>query len=446
MMVDKTVLAIDIGSTKTISVVAQKNIHGGINILGVGASASKGVKKGSIVDIDKLSQTVNQSISNATSTMPYSIDEVIVSISSIHTKSIRNSGSINIQNGIITQKEITQVLKIAYYDAEIIPDYDAIHIIPLYFIIDDNLQVENPLNMNGSRLDCYVNIIIAKKTSLNNIAQVLKRNNLEIDNFILSSYASALSTLDSDQKKIGTALIDMGGDTTELILYKNNTINYSIAIPYGSENITKDLHTMFQTPLNSADKIKKEYGFLIDKNIDNKKVIMPHIGNPDNLKEILIEEIKINIHARVEEILTMIYHKFIESGLDEQINALILTGGMSKIEGIDKLANKIFHLPTTIIKPINLQNGYMNLQDQVYATIVGMILYAFDDNPMLELDSNKNLRTKIDQNHITQQEQLQSLELDQINQIKEVPPSPTKKNNVGNSLLKKISKMFGFEI
>ena len=396
----KSILAIDIGTTSIVCVVAQNDLNDKINILGIGKSASEGIKKGAIVDIHSASVSIKNAVNIARSSSSAQVTDTIVSISGIHTKSIRSSGFINIPSGHITKKEITQVLTMALYDASIIPNYDVIHVIPLYFKIDDNNTIDNPLNMNGSRLEVYANIITAKKTSLNNIQNALKESNLEVSNFVLSSYASTIATLKEDQKNLGTAVIDLGGSTSELAIYKNKSLTYNEVIPIGSESITKDLSIMLHTPLSAANEVKKQYSTLLPKNTNDDSIItkvkVPVLGNESESQEVSLDLIQPMVHARVEEILCLLYDKFEQSGLKETVSGLVLTGGMSKIPGIDLLSEKIFtNIPVKISNPTNIQNGYINFEDPSYSTIVGLLFYALDANIYFELNSNKQLRKKL---------------------------------------------------
>lgn len=396
----KSILAIDIGTTSVVCVVAQNDLNDKINILGIGKSVSEGITKGAIVDIHSASNSIKNAVNLARSSSSAQITDTIISISGIHTKSIRSSGFINIPSGHITKKEISQVLTMALYDASIIPNYEVIHVIPLYFKIDDNNTIDNPLNMNGSRLEVYANIITAKKTSLNNIQNALKESNLEVSNFVLSSYASTIATLKDDQKKLGSAVIDLGGSTSELAIYKNKSLTYNQVVPIGSDSITKDLSIMLHTPLSAADEVKKTYSTLLPKNTNDENIItkvkVPLLGNESESKEVSLDLIQPMVHARVEETLCLIYEKFEQSGLKDTVSGIILTGGMSKIPGIDLLSQKIFKdIPIKISNPRNIQNGYINFEDPSYSTVVGLLFYALEANPPFELNSNKQLRTKL---------------------------------------------------
>ncbi len=406
---EKTVLAIDIGTTSVVAVVAQNDLNHKINILGTGKVVSEGVKKGAIVDIHKAGLCIQDAVHAAKSSSSAAITSTVVSISGIHTKSIRSRGFINIPSGQITTKEISQVLTMALYDASIIPNYEVIHVIPLYFKIDDNNTIDNPLNMNGSRLEVYTNIITAKKTSINNIQSALKQSNIEVDNFVLSSYASTIATLKEDQKKLGTAVIDLGGSTTELAIFKNKSLTYNEVVPIGSEAITKDLSITLHTPLSAADEVKKQYSSLLPKNIDTDitKVKIPRLGNETESQEISLDFIQPLIHARVEETLFLIHDKLTKSGLKDTVNGIVLTGGMSKIPGIDLLTQRVFsNLPVKIANPKNIQNGYINFEDASLSTIVGLLFYALDSDPFFELDSNKKLRESKIENKAANQEEV----------------------------------------
>ena len=396
----KTILAIDIGTTNIVCIVAQNDFNNRINILGIGKSISGGVKKGAIVDIDLASSSIKNAVDIARSSSENNIEETIVSISGVHTISRRSIGSINIPSGHITLKEINQVLTIALFDAQIVPEYEAIHVMPLYFKVDNNDAIDNPLYMNGSRLEVYANIITAKKTSLTNIKSALKLSKIEVSNFVLSSYASTLATLKDDQKKLGTAVLDLGGSTSELAIFKNKSIVYNDVIPIGSENITNDLSVMLHTPINAANEVKKKYATLIPKTdaINTgqiTKVKIPILGNENESQEISLDLIQPMIHSRVEEILCLINDKIITNNLTTNINGIVITGGMGKIPGIDLLAQKVFdEIPVKISSPTNIQNGYVDFNDPTLSTIVGLLFYGLDTNPVFELDSNKHLRVK----------------------------------------------------
>ncbi len=396
---NKTLLAIDIGSSNITAVIARNNLDYKINILGTGSYKSDGINKGVISNIEVASKCIKEAVLLAKRNTTEQIDSTVVSISGAYTKGIRSSGSVNIPNGLITENEINQVLQMALYNATIIPEYEVVHVIPIFFKIDDSADVENPLNMNGSRLEVSVFVVTAKKTALTNVQSALKIAGITVNNFVLDSYATAISILDEQQKKFGATVINIGATTTEFICYKGTSVIYNGFIPVGSNHITNDLSVMLHTPPIAAEKIKTEYGNLLKTTEDlaNKKVRTPRIGDEKNSSEVSLEHVQTIIHARVEEVLTLVRNNLRKSGIHESMGTgIVITGGMSKLEGMKELATLVFdNLPVKISNPINIKNGYMSFEDPRMATIVGLLLFSLEPNRNFELDSNKNLIRKV---------------------------------------------------
>jgi cell division protein FtsA len=394
---NKTLLAIDVGSTSITAVIAKNNLDGKINILGTGTSKSEGINKGSITNIEVASKAIKNAVNIARGSTSEVIDSSVISISGAYTKGLRSLGSVNVPNGLITETEINQVMQMALYNATIIPEYEVVHVLPIFFKVDDSKDVENPLNMNGSRLEVSVYIVTAKRTALTNVKSALKQAGIELTNFVLDGYASAISLLDEQQNKFGATVINIGGTTTEFVSYKGSSIVFNGFIPVGSNHITNDLSVMLHTPPNAAETLKIKYGNLLKSNENEdltiKKVKIPRIGDEQSTSEVSLDHIQTIIHARVEEILVLVRNKLRQSGIQENIGAgIVITGGMSQLSGIKELATKVFeNTPIKISNPINIKNGYMNFDDPTLSTTVGLLFYGLDDNRAYELDSNKKL-------------------------------------------------------
>lgn len=394
---NNSILAIDIGTTNTIAIVAANDFNNKINILGVGKAKSEGIEKGNIVDINLAGTTVKEAVDTALSSAGSPTSTVVVSLSGANTRTLRSNGSINIPSGHITQTEIKQALNMALYNAQVIPDYEVIHVLPIFFKVDDGSAISNPLNMNGTRLEVSVNVITTKKTSLVNVKNALKRANLEVSKFVLAGYANAISTLEEDQKKLGTVVMDMGGTTTEVVVYKGTSIIYNDFLPIGSEHITRDISTIFHTPYSAANMIKKQYATLlpiVNDETSIKKVKLPVLGNETESKEISLDQIQPVLHARIEEIMVLAKDRMINSSILEKIDGgVVLTGGMTYIPGIKELASEVFKgLPVKISNPKNIQNGYIDFNAPTMSNIVGLLLYELDFRNGFELDSNNNIK------------------------------------------------------
>ena len=397
--IDKTILALDIGTTQVMSIVAKNDLNDKINILGVGKAQSLGINKGNIVDIDLASTCIKDAVLLSRSSCDVEIDETYVTFSGMNTKSIRSKGATNIPSGHITANDIKLVLTRALYEVQISSEYEAIHVIPINFTVDDNSTIENPLGINGSRLEVYANIIMAKKSAMINIRNALQKSELEDIVYILTPYASSIATLDSDTKNLGRKVIDLGGSTCEFGIINNKAITFNDVIPIGGNHLTNDLSLILKTPLNSADEIKKKYAtllpFLDNENESIPKIKVPLLGNESLSEDISVDYIQKIAHARIEEILILIQQKLLSSGLYNSINTIILTGGMSKIQGIEILAREIYQgIHIQIKNPKNIQNGYVNFNDPSLSAIAGILIYALNPEPSMELDSNKNLRVK----------------------------------------------------
>ena len=395
---NKTLLAIDIGSSHITAVIARNNLDYKINILGTGSFRSDGINKGAISNIEVAAKCIKEAVLIAKKNTSEPIESTVVSISGAFTKGIRSSGSVNIPNGLITENEINQVLQMALYNATIIPEYEVVHVVPIFFKIDDSADVENPLNMNGTRLEVSVYVVTAKKTSLTNIKSALKISGVTVNNFVLDGYATAISVLDEQQKKFGATVINIGATTTEFVCYKGSSLIYDSFIPVGSNHITNDLSVMLHTPPVAAEKIKTEYGDLLKSNEEllNKKIRTPRIGDEQNSSEVSLEHVQTIIHARVEEVLSLVKSNLKKSGIHENLGAgIVITGGMSKLNGLNELATLVFdNMPVKVSTPINIKNGYMSFEDQGMSTIVGLLLFSLEPNRNFELDSNKNLIKK----------------------------------------------------
>jgi cell division protein FtsA len=410
---NNTFLAIDIGSSTITAVIAKHDLENNINILGTGIQKSNGINKGLIINIEEASKSIKDAVSIAKRTTTEMIDTTVVSISGSYSKSIRSSGSVNVPNGLITETEINQVMQMALYNATIVPEYEVVHVVPIFFKVDDSIEVDNPLNMNGSRLEVSVYIVTAKRTALTNIKSALKISGIEVVKFVLDSYASALAVLDDQQKKFGAIVINLGATTTEFVYFKGNSIIFNGFIPVGSNHVTNDLSVMLHTPPTAAEKIKLEYGSLVRNYSPNNelgvtKVKIPRIGDEDSISEVALDYIQTIIHARVEEVLVLVKNKLKKSGLmDNTGSGIVITGGMSYLDGIKKLTERIFEgIPISVANPKNIKNGFMSFDEANMATIVGLLFYSLGTNRSYQLDSSKKLIKPFKNDRIVEQQKI----------------------------------------
>ena len=389
------VLSVDIGSTKVCAIIAQTDEEGA-KILGAGIAKSQGIKKGIITNIELASRSIKHAINDAKRVAGTHYDRVIVSISGAYTKSVDSYGVVNVPNKEIGIKEINRVLQMADHNANIANEYEKLHVLPYNFRVDDHANIEDPLGMNGNRLEVNVHIITVLKSSLNNLKKAVKSASVEIDNIVLNGYASSIAVLNDDEKELGVAVVDLGGATSNIVIHQGNSIRYNDFLGVGSNNITNDLSMALHTPIGAAERVKIDYGSL--KSDSNGTIELPSIGDESSSNDVSLEIVSNVIYARVEETLMIIAKSIEDSGFMDQLGAgIVLTGGLTKLDGIKELAQAIFNnMPVRFARPNekNIEGMFDTLKGPEFATSIGLVLYGAGKFTPYEMDSSRNLRYK----------------------------------------------------
>ncbi|MDE5592045.1 MAG: cell division protein FtsA [Helicobacter sp.] len=395
---EQTILGIDIGSTKICAIIAACK-DGKPHIIGTGFHKSQGLKKGSITNIEQASRAIKNAVNDAKRVAGTNINKAVISISGVYTKSINSSGVLNIANNEIGIKEINRIIQTALYNASIPSEYEVIHILPYNFKLDEQDFIDDPMGMTGGRLEVFIRVVTTQKSSLGNLRKAVKAAGVEIENIVLSSYASSIAVLTEDEKELGVACIDMGGSTCELMVYAGNSMRYNDFLSVGSNHITNDLAMALHTPQTIAEKIKITYGKVYKKQEDLENLIeIPIIGGEDGAtQQVSLELVGDVIYARVEETLMLLLKIFEQSNLKDQVGAgIVLTGGMVHIDGLRDLASSLFGVPVRLAKPIEINGLFDNLKTPEFATAIGLILYASGKHTNYEIDSEKKIRYKND--------------------------------------------------
>ena len=384
------ILAIDIGSTKICAIIAEIK-DGDVHVLGHGISKSQGIKKGAITNIELTSKAIKKAVSDAKRIAGSNIHNATVSISNAYAKSLNSTGVVNIPHKDISIKEINRVMQTALYNAKVPSEYEVIHVLPYNFRVDDQDYIEDPFGMNASRMEVDVNIIMTQKSNLSNLQKAVRSAGVEIDGIVLNGYASAIAVMDDDEREMGAAVIDMGGQTSNLVIHTGNSIRYSDFLGVGSNHITNDLSMALHTPLQTAENVKITYGNLVEKS--NETIELPIIGDEENHNNVSLDIVHSVIFSRVEEALMLLERSLEKSGLKDQIGAgLILTGGMTKLKGIRELAQSIFpSMPVRIASPKEIEGLFEELKDPAYATVTGLLLYQAGGYTQYEIDYQQRL-------------------------------------------------------
>ncbi len=387
-----TILAIDIGSTKVCAIIAEIE-DGNVKIQGHGIAKSQGIKKGAITNIELASKAIKKAINDAKRIAGSNMTSATVSISNAYAKSLNSTGVVNIPHKDISIKEINRVMQTALYNANVPNEYEVVHVLPYNFKVDDQDFIEDPFGMNASRMEVDVNIIMTQKSNLLNLKKAVRSAGVEIDGIVLSGYASAIATMDEDEKELGVAVIDLGGQTSNLVIHTGNSIRYNDFLGVGSNHITNDLSMALHTPLQIAENVKIRHGNLIETS--NEVIELPIIGDEENRNGVSLEIVHSVIFSRVEEALMILARSLEKSALKEQIGAgLILTGGMTKLKGIRELAQSIFPaMPVRIAKPgdDNIDGLFDELKDPAFSTVIGLLLYKAGEHTQYEINFQQEL-------------------------------------------------------
>lgn len=416
-----TYLGIDIGSTQICAIIAEKN-NNSLKILGTGIAKSQGLKKGVITNIEQASNSIKSAVDEAKRVAGTHYEQVLVSISGAYVKSVDSSGIVNIPNHDIGIKEINRAMRMADHNANIPNEYEKLHVLPFMFKVDEQEFIEDPLGMNGVRLEVVVHIITVQKSSLSNLKKAVKTAGININNIVLNGYAAAIATTNKDEQELGVAVIDMGGATCNMVIHSGNSIRYNDFLAVGSANITNDLSMALHTPLPAAENVKIEYGSL--ESSSSELIELPVLGDENKTHEVSLDIISNVLYARVEETLMILAKTLEDSGFKDQVGAgLVLTGGFTKLKGIRELATAIFdNMPVRLAKPKETEGLFETLRDPVYSVAVGLVMYGSGSFTPYEIDSNKKMRHKdetseneVIKRDIKELEELESFKLENDN-------------------------------
>ena len=372
---DQTVVGLDIGTTKICTVVGEV-VEGRVNIIGLGTHPSKGLRKGVVVNIESTVQSIKKAVEEAELMAGCRITSVYAGIAGGHIKGINSHGVIAVKNREITPHEVKRVIDAA--SAVAIPmDREVIHVIPQEFIVDDQDGIKDPVGMSGVRLEGRVHIVTGAITSAQNIIKCANRAGLDVDDIVLEQLGSSEAVLTPEEKELGVAIIDIGGGTTDLIIFASGSIKHTAVISLAGSHITSDISMGLRTPLEEAEKIKIRYGCSLASMVRKDETIkVPSVGGrePRILSRQTLAEI---IEPRVEEILTLVHNEVVRTGFANLIaSGVILTGGSAVMEGVPELAEQIFNLPVRRGTPIGIGGLVDLVNSPMYATGVGLVLYG----------------------------------------------------------------------
>ncbi|BDD92542.1 cell division protein FtsA [Pandoraea sp. XJJ-1] len=367
-------VALDIGTSKVVAVVAELRPEGRYEVIGLGQSESRGLKKGVVVNIEATVQSIQRALEEAELMADCKITNVFTGIAGSHIRSFNSSGMVAIKDKEVTQADVARVIETA--KAINIPtDQQVLHILTQEFIIDGQEDVREPIGMSGIRLEVKVHIVTGAVSAAQNIVKCVRRCGLEVNDLILQPLASSISVLTEDEKELGVVLIDIGGGTTDIAIFSEGAIRHTAVIPIAGDQITSDIAMAVRTPTPDAEDIKIAHGIAKQSLADPDEMIeVPGLGErgPRTLSRQALAAV---IEPRVEELFSLVQQVVRESGYEELLSSgIVLTGGAAMMPGMVELGEDIFLKPVRIGVPEYAGGLADVVRSPRYATAMGLLL------------------------------------------------------------------------
>ncbi len=405
-------VGLDIGTTKIVAMIGKKNEYGKLEILGVGKSKSLGVARGVVNNITQTIQSIQQAVLEAENKSGYKINNVVVGIAGQHIRSIQHSDYIIRKNAeeVISEYDIQllidQVNKLA-----MLPGEEIIHVLPQEYKIDGQSDIKEPIGMYGGRLESSFHVVVGQASSIRNVARCIQSADIELSGLTLEPLASANAVLSQEEKEAGVALIDIGGGTTDLAIFKDGIIRHTAVIPFGGNVITDDIKEGCSIIEKQAELLKVKFGSAWPgENKDNEIVSIPGLRGREP-KEISLKNLSKIIHARVVEIIEQVFTEIKEYGHDDPrkklIAGIVLTGGGAQLKHIKQLVEYITGMDTRIGYPNEhlAGNSDEEISCPLYATVVGLVMNSIENKTQSATRIDKNSGTKTVRQSIVQVEE-----------------------------------------
>jgi len=372
----KLLVGLDIGTSKVVAIVAEVSPEGRIEVIGIGSSASRGLKRGVVVNIESTVQSIQRAVEEAELMAGCEINSVYTGIAGSHVKSINSHGIVAIRDKEVTASDVERVIDAA--KAVAIPaDQRVLHVLPQEFIIDSQEGIPEPIGMSGVRLEARVHLVTGAVSAAQNIVKCVQRCGLSVEDIVLEQLASSYAVLTEDEKELGICIVDMGGGTTDIAVFCGGAIQHTAVIPIAGAQVTNDIAVSLRTPAQYAEEIKIKYACALSQLANPDETIeVPSVGDrpPRRLARQTLAEV---VEPRYEELFQLVRKELRRSGFEELIAAgIVMTGGSAKMEGAIELAEEVFHMPVRLGVPQHVDGLADVVRNPIHATGVGLLLYG----------------------------------------------------------------------
>jgi|TARA_B110000495_G_scaffold63650_1_gene54059 cell division protein FtsA len=386
---NEIIAAVDIGTSKIVVLIAEINEEDQLKIIGMGIEKSVGLKKGVVINIEATVDSIHSAIRQAEELAGCEINTVFAGIAGNHVRSYDGHGFVRINEGEVSQSDIDGAIDAS--KAMKIPDEEHIlHVLPKDFIIDGQDGISDPIGMSGVRLEADVHIVTVSKSAEENIIKSLERCNLEVQEIVLEPLASSLSVLSDDEKDLGVCLVDIGGGTADIAVFKDGQIVTTRVIPIGGDHVTKDIAHELRTPQDEAEELKLKYACTPEMLDKLQTIEIPSLGNRAPRRTDLMVLAKV-VEQRYKELFEVIIAEIGKINFESLRAGVVLTGGTSQLHGCIKIAEKIFQTDVRLGSPRPMSGAFETIDSPIHSTGAGLLLYALNKykiNP-LSLEQQK---------------------------------------------------------
>ncbi|HUV75578.1 MAG TPA: cell division protein FtsA [Dehalococcoidales bacterium] len=374
-MKKRTMVSIDVGTTKVCTTIADVNDGGTLRVVGVGIAPSVGLHKGLVVNINEARESIRESVKKAEQSSNYKVESAYVGVTGRHVTSMNNKGVVAITRNdrVVRPDDLKRVLASAQ-SVKVPSERRLLHVIPRSYAVDGQPGVKNPVGMHGFRLDVETHVITAAVTSIQNLVKCIRSIGIDIEDLVLEPLASSEAVLTEDEKKVGIILADIGGGTTDIAVFKEGSIWHTAILPVAGYQLTRDVSIGLGLPFDVAEEMKKRYGSVMPV-YESKAETTTAISQDGH--GVSYQDLCDIIRARIEEIMKLILLELPNSEYEALVPAgLVLTGGTSNLSGIAALGRDVLRIPVRVGTPTNMHGITDALCDPAYATSVGLLLWA----------------------------------------------------------------------
>ncbi|MFH1373502.1 MAG: cell division protein FtsA [bacterium] len=385
MATENILAALDIGTSRIVTLVGEMDQEGRIYVIGHGIAPTEGMRRGMVVDMEKTVGSIQNAVRDAALVSGTEIDRVTVGIAGEHIRSINSHGvvAVNRADNEITSGDVRRAIEAARTVA--IPvDREIIHVIPQQFSVDDQTGVRDPVGMSGVRLEVEAHIVTASVTTARNIFRALERCRLEVDHMVLESLALSQTVLTDHEMETGVIMVDLGGDITNVSVFYEGAIQHTAVVPLGARNVTGDIAIGLRMTVDRAETLKLSHGAALASLVDPEEMLPIHSASRSETKEISHSVLAAIIEPRMEEILSLVIRELKRSvTADVLATGVVLTGGGAMLPGTGELVEQMFDLPVRVADISGIEHTPDELKTTRFTTAHGLLLYGFKHEPAL---------------------------------------------------------------